>query len=100
MGTQEEMRSTELESIQKKILGGKERNVSGVELIGYILGSCDEGESDVAFAVDLLSYFGGWDGLFQATRSELEELKQLKINQIDMILAISNLRKMMKTKEN
>ena len=90
----------ELEAIQKKILEGKEGDVAGIELLAIVLGDCQNGDSSVAIAEDLLSYFGGWDALFCAKRKELGELKQLNASQIDIILALGNLEKMMKTKEN
>ena len=94
------MRNLELETIQKKILEGEEREVSGIELIAYILGSCTGGESSIAVAEDLLSYFGGWDRFFNAKRSELEKFKQLESRQIEVILALGRLEKIMKTIEN
>ena len=90
------MMESELEEIQNKILEGKERELSSVELLACILGNCSRGESSVAIAMDLLSYFGGWDGLFQATHSELEDFKNLKTNQIDMVLILGKFEKIMK----
>ena len=74
---------TELEEIQKKLVEGEERNVSGMERLGYVLGSCSSEDASVALAVDWLSHFGWWDELFSAKKAELEGFKQLEPYQIN-----------------
>ena len=100
LGKKETAKNPELGSIEKKILDGKERDVSGGELVAYVLGNCSSGDPSVAIAEDLLSYFGGWEGLFRAKRVELEEFNQLGLRQIDMIFTLGKLEKIMKTIEN
>ena len=90
----------ELEKIQKKILKGEERDVSSIELLGYILGTSSSEDSSVALAMDLLSHLGGWDALFNAKRAELESFQGLAKNQIDLILAIGNLQRKLETTES
>ena len=66
----------------------------------YVLGNSPGGASSIAIAEDLLSYFWGWDALFLATRTELEEFNQLEENQIELILTLGKLEKLMKSMEN
>ena len=72
---------TELEEIQKKLVEGEERNVSGIERLGYILGSCSSEDSSVALAVA----FWGMRRPFQRQKSRARRLQAIG--------AISNKRK-------
>ncbi len=83
--------STEIENLRKKLIEEGKEALSVVELLALILGKLPKGNSSLAVAQDLCSFFGSIEKMLKAKKEDLLKIDGIGEEEASLLVSLFSL---------